>query len=339
MKSRVVFTAALAAVLATPAQAHVKWFCAYDVAGQPEGLANVLCDDFISLTALAMAFFLWACLLERSVLGPMAMAALDRSTTWLRRNDEVIIRGILGYFFVSLWNIGGILMTPELKTDLAWVPWMQLAMAACLLWRATLPLVSLGICVLFGMSVQAYGTFHLLDYPIFLGVAAYLALTGLGLRPFGARPLDVVRWATSVTLMWASVEKWAYPSWSFPLFEANPDALMGFDEMFFMRAAGVVEFILAFSLVWTPLIRRGAAIMLCFIFVSAIVGFGKVDAIGHSPIIAVLLAFAADDARAVPGRALVRRVWLAPPAFAASLAVFLGGYYVVHTAIYGTGIL
>ena len=36
------------------AQAHVKWFCAYDVAGQPQGLEHVLCLDFEWLTGLAL---------------------------------------------------------------------------------------------------------------------------------------------------------------------------------------------------------------------------------------------------------------------------------------------
>jgi len=33
-------------VFAGPASAHIKWFCAYDVASQPVGLENVLCPDF-----------------------------------------------------------------------------------------------------------------------------------------------------------------------------------------------------------------------------------------------------------------------------------------------------
>ena len=37
------------AMLAASASAHVKWFCAYDVAGQPDGLENVLCPDFESI--------------------------------------------------------------------------------------------------------------------------------------------------------------------------------------------------------------------------------------------------------------------------------------------------
>ena len=56
--------------------------------------------------------------------------------------------------------------------------------------------------------------------------------------------------------MWASVEKWAYPEWSYPLFATHPDMAMGFDPAFFMRAAGVVEFAMSFALIWTPLVRR-----------------------------------------------------------------------------------
>jgi hypothetical protein len=314
--------------------AHVKWFCAYEVAGQPEGLANVLCEDFFSLLTLSSCFLLWACLLERSVLGPMALSALDRATSALRRDSELVMRAVLGFTLVSLWNQGGILLTPELRTELAWVPWMQLAMAACLMWRGSLPLVSLGIVVLFGMAAFRYGTFHLLDYPIFLGIAAYLAMQGTGFRPRVARPLDVVRWAAAVTLMWASVEKWAFPEWTYPLLDASPGALMGLDEAFYMRAAGMVEFALAFGLVWTPLVRRVSAIVLSVVFVGAVAGFGKIDAIGHAPIVAVLLAVAADDARGAAG---IRRPVHAVPAFAGSLALFLAGYYVAHTILFGSG--
>jgi hypothetical protein len=41
--------------------------------------------------------------------------------------------------------------------------------------RRTMPLSALGIVVLFAIAVSQYGVFHLADYPIFLGVAAYLA--------------------------------------------------------------------------------------------------------------------------------------------------------------------
>ena len=62
--------------------------------------------------------------------------------------------------------------------------------------------------------------------------------------------------------MWASIEKWAYPEWSFPLLVEHPSMTLGFDPEFFMRAAGAIEFALAFALMWTPLVRRVGAIML-----------------------------------------------------------------------------
>ena len=66
--------------------------------------------------------------------------------------------------------------------------------------------------------------------------------------------------------MWASIEKWAYPEWTFPLFIEHPEMSLNYDVAFFMRAAGVIEFTLAFALLWTPLVRRSAAIVLAGIF-------------------------------------------------------------------------
>ena len=254
-------------------------------------------------------------------------------TARIRTDTELLVRCTLGFFLVSLWSLGGIILTPELKTDLAWIPWLQLAMAGCLIWRRTMPLTGLGIVFLFSFATAQYGLFHLADYPIFLGIAAYLIIQGLGLDPFGLRPLDLVRYAAAVTLMWASIEKWAYPQWTDPLLAAKPQMTMGATPALFMQAAGVIEFTLAFALIWTPLVRRSAAIILAAIFVSAIFEFGKVDAIGHSGIIVVLLAIAADDARV---RVRARQALLAPAWYGGALATFLFLYYVGHAALFGT---
>lgn len=320
--------------LAAPsaAQAHVKWFCAYDVAGQPQGLERVLCLDFEWLTALALTCLMFGCLAEGTPLGGALLNALDRVTTRIRTDTELLVRATLGFFLVSLWDLGGIILTPELKTDVAWIPWLQLGLAACLIWRRTMPVTGLGLVFLFSFATAQYGLFHLADYPIFLGIAAYLIAQGLGLKPFGIRPLDLVRWTAAITLMWASIEKWAYPDWTAPLIAAKPQMTMGATPELFMQAAGVIEFTLAFALIWTPLVRRTSAIILVAIFVSAVVEFGKVDAVGHSGIIVVLLAIAADDVR-VPVRA--RQALLAPAYYGAALAAFLFLYYVGHAALFG----
>ena len=322
-------------LLTRSASAHVKWFCAYDILGQPRGLENVLCPDFEGLTMLAVGLLLTGCLIERTPLGDAMLRALDRVTAWFRANTELLIRAGCGFFLIAVWTTGGVLLTPELKTQSPIVPWFQLALAAGLLWRQTMPLTALGLAVLFGIAVKNYGLFHLADYPVFLGVAVYLALTGLQRDFFGIRPIDIVRWSAGITLMWASIEKWAYPEWSFPLFIQYPRMTLGFDPEFYMRAAGVIEFVLAFSLIWTSLVRRTAAIMLTAMFTSAIFQFGKIDAIGHMPIIVVLLAIIGDDAPTAPSR--LRHPVLAPFGYGAALAAFLAAYYLGHAYLVGPG--
>jgi hypothetical protein len=318
------------------ASAHVKWFCAYNVAGQPRGLENVLCQDFELLAGVAIFWLLAGCLLEGTPLAGSMMRALNRATNPMRINSEVLVRAVCGFFFVSIWAMGGVLLTPELKTTSSWIPLLQLAIAAGMLSRRTLPLSALGIVVLFGFAVRDYGAFHLADYPIFLGIAVYLALTGLQRDLFGISPLGIVRCTTAITLMWASVEKWAFPEWSFPIFIEHPALTFGFDSEFYMRAAGVVEFTLAFALLWTPLVRRCAAIVLAGMFISACFEFGKLDMIGHSAIIAVLVVIISDDSVIENDR---RVPWLAPVGFGGALTATLFAYYVGHAAIFDTAIL
>jgi hypothetical protein len=318
------------------ASAHVKWFCAYNVAGQPDGLENVLCPDFEFLIGLSILALTTGCLLEGTVIGAAMLRAFDRSTRFIRDHLETIFRAACAFFFIAIWGAGGILLTPELKTSSALVAAIQLGVAAGMLSRRTMPLSALGIFTLFGIGVWEYGPFHLADYPIFLGVAAYLALVGGQTDFFGMRPLDVLRWAAGITLMWASIEKWAYPEWSYPLFIQHPEMTMGFASDFFMRAAGAVEFALAFALIWTPLVRRVGAVMLAAMFVSAVFEFGKIDLIGHSLIVIALLGIIADSG----GKEVrLRDSWLLPAGYAAALVVFLATYYEAHAMLFGTTIL
>jgi len=265
------------------ASAHIKWFCAYDVASQPVGLENVLCPDLELLTGLSLLGLLTGSAVEGTVVGNAILRALDQATRPIRDNIEIIFRAACAFFFISIWSVGGILLTPELKTDSIWIGVLQLGIAAGMLSRRTMPLSALGIFALFDIAVWNYGGFHLADYPVFLGVAAYLALVGAQTSFFGARPIDVLRYAASITLMWAAIEKWAYPQWSYPLLIQHPEMTLGFAPDFYMRAAGAIEFALAFSLLWTPLVRRIGAIMLTAMFVSAVLAFGKIDLISSSP--------------------------------------------------------
>jgi hypothetical protein len=104
-----------------------------------------------------------------------------------------------------------------------------------------------------------------------------------------------------------------------------------------MRAAGIVEFTLAFALLGTPLVRAYGAVILIAIFTAAVPSFGKVDAVGHAPIIGVLLAIVLDDYSHELGR--VRQVLLVPAKYFGALAAFILLYYATHSALYGTSVL
>jgi hypothetical protein len=326
----------LNAALSVSARAHVKWFSSYSVSGAPRSLQSVLNHDLEFLVGISILGLMAGCLVEWTAVGAAMLRALDRATAFVRDNTELMFRAGCAFFFVSIWAVGGILLTPELKTTSTAVGAIHLGIAAGMLSRRTMPLSALGIAVIFVIAVWNYGMFHLADYPVFLGVGAYLALTGLQRDLFGFRPVDVVRWSAGITLMWASIEKWAYPQWSFPLLTEHPNMTLGFDPDFFMRAAGAVEFALAFALVWTPLVRRLAAILLAAMFISAVYEFGKIDLIGHSLIVVVLFAVIADSGA---NTALVRYPWLAPVGYTAALAGFLGIYYASHALLFGSTVI
>lgn len=338
LQSLGVFGAALPiyGLLVGSAEAHVKWFCAFDVAGQPRGLENVLCPDFEYLIGLSVIALLAGALFEGTHIGLAMQRSMDRVTAPILDRTELMFRAGTAFFFIAVWGFGGVLLTPELKTDSTLIGAIQVGIAAGMLSRRTMPLSALGIVVLYAVALYNYGLFHLLDYPVFLGVAAYLALTGLQRDFFGIKAIDIVRWTAGITLMWASIEKWAYPEWTYPLLTQHPGMTLGFDTDFYMRSAGAVEFALAFALVWTPLVRRVAAIMLTPMFIGAVVTFGKVDMIGHTLIVVVLFAIAADNRGS---RELVRYPYLMPVGYAAALALFMAAYYGGHSALFGTTVL
>ena len=319
-----------AVTLSSRASAHVKWFASYDVAATPRALLDVSSSAFWLLVGCSLIGGWTLCKLEQTTLGAALLRSMDSISIALRSRTEELLRAATAAFFIAIGTVGTFILTPELKTDSAAISWLQFAIALGMFWRATLIFSAVGIVTLFGVGIVSYGAFHMMDYPIFLGVAGYLALTGLRREFFGLRPLDVARWATVITLMWASVEKWAYPEWTFPLLELHPTLTLGLDPSFYMTLAGIAEFGLAFTLLWTPLVRRLGALMLLAMFISAVLEFGKLDAIGHLLIVAILVATAIDDEPRV-----ARPPLLAPAFYSGAMLAILAAYYGAHSWIFG----
>ncbi|CAH0340884.1 hypothetical protein RHI9324_02566 [Rhizobium sp. CECT 9324] len=265
------------------------------------------------------------------------MDLLDSATNflWVRIDDYV--RAIIGAFFISIFSVGGIYLTPDLKTPAEWVSWVQLIIAWCVFWTWTMPLAGAGILFLWLLALRDYDLFHLLDYlALGLGVAAYLFLAASKDPKWSSHRLEALRWGLAIALMWSSLEKFAYPEWFYPLVVEKPFLTFGLPRDAFIPMAGVAEFTMGFGLLWTPLIRRLSAIALFVIFTAAVWPFGRIEIIGHGLIMAIILAVAADHSRDSHFLAFFKsKPRNIPVGLVAALVVFVSGYWGLHATFYG----
>jgi hypothetical protein len=324
----------------THAWAHVKWFAPYDVTQSPAIAGDVLTRHFVlifaAFTSLLIASFLLDGLAGR-------WGRLLTTTGKLEDLEERLLRSGTGAFFMALFATGGVILTPELRTGADWAIWLQFGIAVSMLSQRTCLLGGLGILGLYGFGIVQYGYFHLADYPMFLGLSAYLALTSATSERLRAQRMLILHVSICVTLMWGAVEKWAYPQWTFPLLAERPYLTFGLSPELFMMVAGFVEFTFAFYILTGFGLLRLAILGLGSIFAAAILDFGKIDAIGHMPILVAMAAMFLHGPTALnlwlhrqPVSSL-NRARTAGTAFATSVFLFLGLYYVLQYAEYGHG--
>jgi len=338
-----VFAAALLAaalLAAAPAQAHVKWFAPYIVDASPQPIGATLTNEWFWIgIALVLAFFLVARAVERSHAGEPVLAAMDRATDPLHRRLDDFMRVCIGGFFIAVFAVGGVYLTPDLQTPSEWVSWAQLAIAVCVFSRRTMPIAAAGIIGLWVLALRDYDFFHLLDYlALGVGVAGYLVLAASSNEAWRKHRFETLRWAVAIALMWSSLEKFAYPEWFYPLVEERPFLTFGLPRDVFIPMAGIAEFTMGFGLLWTPLVRRLSALALLVIFTAAVYPFGRIDLVGHALIMAVILAIAADHERQVHFLpAVKRRLAGVPAGLATALVVMVAGYWGLHFAFYGAG--
>lgn len=329
----------LAATLASqPAEAHVKWFAPYIVGAPPQPIGMTLANPwFWTGIGLVMVFFLATRLIEKSSAGETILLGMDRLTDPLHRRLDDFVRAVIASFFIAIFAVGGVYLTPDLKTPAEWVSWTQLLIAALIFLPRTQIFAAAGIIGLWLMALTEYDVFHLLDYlALGVGVAGYLVLEASGNAEWRKYRFDVLRWGVAIALMWSSLEKFAYPDWFSPLVEERPFLTFGLPESVFVPMAGVAEFTMGFGLFWTPLIRRLSALALVVIFTSAIYPFGRVELIGHALIMMILVAIVCEHSREVRFMPALKRALAGiPVGLAGTLLLFVLGYWGLHLALYG----
>jgi hypothetical protein len=330
--------AAAAALLPAPASAHVKWFMPYDVTRAPASFGHVVTPHFLLLFTGFALLVLAGFLLDRYVARRWPVIA--KQGLW-PDIEERLLRAGMGGFFMALFATGGMILTPELRTDAGWPEWLQFAIAISMLSRRTCIAGGIGIVALYGYAVSIYGVFHLADYPVFLGIAAYLVFTSLNSERLRSLRIPSLYVTLCVSLMWGAIEKWAYPQWTLSLLELRPYLTAGLPADDFLMFAGFVEFALSFYILAGFSLVRPAILGLVTIFFAAILDFGKIDAIGHLPIIVpLLMMFLHGPSRLhrwfhKTRRSAIGEGHKVSVAFATSICLFFTVYYGLQYGEYG----
>lgn len=324
-------------VLGTPAYAHVKWFAPYVVGSAPAPITQTLANGWFWLgIVLVLAFLVATVVLEKGPVGLGVSGALDRVSLPLWNRADDFMRVVIGGFFVAIFAVGGVYLTPDLHTPNEWVSWLQLLIAMLVFSRRTMPLAAAGIIGLWVIALRDYDFFHLLDYlALGVGVAGYLVLAANPNGRFYGQRFAVLRWGVAIALMWSSLEKFAYAEWFYPLVEERPFLTFGMPRDTFIPMAGVAEFTMGFGLLWTPLIRRLSAIALIIIFTAAVYPFGRIDLVGHALIMGTLFLIAADPSPSgLKLQRLVPSMGSVPAGLLAALVVICGAYWGMHGLFY-----
>jgi hypothetical protein len=325
------------------ADAHIQWFANVDLSTAPRTPWDVMTNpSFAALSLLALVVLALAGAADAWLTrAAPRQALLARVQSFdVREGGLAIMRFGLAAFLVAnvlYFRDAPVILTPELKAASYWPDVVQLGIAAaCLFGR--MRLAAAGLVLLFGYAAMDYGLFHLSEYPVFPGIAAYLVMAGRG-PAWRARATMVLRVAVALSLMWGGVEKWLFPQWTFPLLCGSGKALtMGLPPEFFMQAAGFIEFCLSFVVVIGSVAGRVAALAVNVVFAAAMPMFGMVDVVGHAPFMLALVIVALSPNAIAPlvGHAAVRRQGLRwGSTFLTTLVGLPALYFVTHELAFG----
>ena len=330
------FVALLFLLAAETAEAHVKWFVDFDVAEQPMPIGEVIDKTFVYMFIVSVIACYLFFLADRYIYEEGYLADFDKKLKLFDGLANAIMRAASGIFFLSLflwWALGygeSFYITPELKTTAAFVPWVHLIIALCVVSRYTTPITGIGIFFLWITAAFQFGLYHLLDYMIFLGIAYFLTVSFSKTKGWLKSGFVVLFACTGLTLIWASVEKFAYADWTNPVFEKSPHMLMGMSAATFMKLSGFMEFFITFALLGAAsVVGRLVSLGFMSIFVLAVFEFGMVDAIGHLMIVAILFVLI------VRGPTDARNMLVLPDKSLFTEAYFMTGlYYLAFVTIF-----
>jgi hypothetical protein len=348
-KTSIPVFAALMSLGAIAAEAHVKWFFDYDVTKPPTPIGEVIDGTFVKMFLVSVGACYLFFLADRYIYEEGILGEFDKKLKLFDNAATYIMRAAAGIFFFALfnwWALGvgpSFFLTPELKTDAAWVPWLHLVMAFAVISRHTVFITGIGILVLYAAAAFNFGIFHLLDYMIFLGIGFFLAVSQTTKKALLKSGFVTLFACTGLTLIWAAVEKFAYSHWTIEVLADKPHMLMGMTPPVFMKVSGFVEFFVTFILLGAvSVVGRLISLGFMSVFVLAVFEFGMLDAVGHMMIVAilwVLIVRGPTDARnmlVLPDKSLFTEAYFMTGLYFLAFVMIFILYYGIHFYSYGS---
>lgn len=269
--------------------AHVKWFSEFSFGDRPLALEEVVTPTFLALVLLSMI-----------TIGGLVFVDLRladarryrRINDWFEeRSDQstLVMRIAAGAVLLLSWQADAMLV-PELEITSGWIGWYQFALAFLLLFRRTVPLAGIGLMLLYGLGIERFGIFHMLDYLLYLGAGYFLAVSNASSSAIRGSGLPALYLTVGFSLCWVALEKVVYPQWGLYVLQQNPQLALGFDLRFFLLGAAFVEFSLGYLLI-IGLLTRPMALLITLVFFTTTLVFGKLEVVGHTLIHGALIVF------------------------------------------------
>lgn len=345
----VFFAVLVIAVCTNTTDAHVKWFFDYDVAKPPTPIGEVIDGTFVKMFIVSVVACYLFFLADRYIYEEGILAEFDKKLKLFDNAANAIMRAAAGIFFLCLfgwWALGygdSFFLTPELKTHSNVIPWIHLVMALAVISKRTSFITGLGVFFMYFAAAFHYGLFHMLDYMIFLGIAFYLTVSQTKIKPLLKAAFISLFACSGLTLIWAAVEKFAYPQWTISVLAEKPNVTMGMSPELFMKVSGFIEFFVTFILLGAvSVVGRLISLGFMSIFVLAVFEFGTVDAIGHLMIVAilwVLIVRGPTDARnmlVLPDKSLFTEAYFMTGLYYLAFVTIFILYYGIHYLSYGS---
>lgn len=314
------------------AAAHVKWFVDYNMEHRPAALLHLVqSGDFMALVMLATGVIFFTSILDRKLPSPVDVSAWQPALIKLERFAPGVLRYGTAFFFLTLTlGFPHIILTPELVIPNPAMRYVHAIIAVMALHRRTSLIAGAGILFLYSYATQLYGTFHMLDYLVFIGVGVHLISQTLCGNRVRGLPMEVVRFTLAYSFLWGAIEKFMQPALFHQLLKDYPYLTMGLNSDFFIRASGFVEFCCAWHIFSGRAAGYAGIGLMAFFVIGAVIPFGMIDFIGHFlfivPLTAILLV-----PRRVP---LCRTAWGSTLAFVTTLALFLLAAYAAWYMLY-----